>query len=202
MRQDERRGLSPSGRAAIFAFLLLVLFTGVIPIYMDMRQMPHGASAAPPAKTPSISAWAVWPATPPFRRIEPSSVTTAYGQMAVFANRSAFAQAKLEQIQQEQANGRATSVDTYHAARSVSEAAADERDALMGLVLPPEARALPAFTRAWKDAQLAAISKVRASDLLAANVSAWQPGAKAAYDEAIASARAYSRSALQQLQTL
>ncbi|MDQ2730026.1 MAG: hypothetical protein M3Y56_00060 [Armatimonadota bacterium] len=139
---------------------LLVLFVLIVPIYMDLRGMPRGKDAVPEHPV-AIAAWPLWPDS--LRKLTrsqpPPELEKLYKQMAHFANQSAYPMYMLERTIGDVKAGRATTNDLYEAARAEAHADEDERDALMGLVLPPELRSNRNVQDAWKSAQLAALAK-------------------------------------------
>lgn len=139
---------------------LLILFVLIVPIYMDLRGIPTGKDAAPEHPV-AIAAWPLWPDS--LRKLTgnqpPADLEKLYKQMAHFANQSAYPMFMLERTIGDVKAGRATTNDLYEAARAEAHADEDERDALMGLVLPPELRGNRHVQDAWRSAQLAALAK-------------------------------------------
>jgi len=175
--------------------LALILFAGVIPTVIDVEQMPRGA-AARPLHPVVIREWPAWPPARTMGASASPALTAAYKQMADFANRSLYSMQDVERVIRDIKAGRATSSDLDLAARAAEAATQDERDALMGLILLPEIRSDKNVNTAWRLAQLAALSKIKAVQALEGaepGVIQWQqPG----YLASVRTARSQTEEAL------
>ena len=159
--------------------------------------MPRGAATL--SRPISIRSWPAWPAHASDLGGAPASAPARqiYEQMAAFANRSLLPMRDLEARIADIRRGRAGANDLYQAAKAAKAATEDERDALMGLVLPPSVRSNPAMQEAWHEAQLASLAKVSALSTLVNNAGAGQPWEDPAYLKSLSEARARTETALQ-----
>jgi hypothetical protein len=199
---DHNPGGSPlPGRMAAIALLLLILFVGVIPLFMEVRSMPTGARALPQRDLKPAS-WPIWPAVLKTAAGVPAARPwqKAYSQLAAFANRSAHPMAVVERTIGDVKAGRATSNDLYLASRAAGAAAADERDALMGLILPPEMRSSANLQAAWHAAQLASLAKIAALEALENPTGSGKAWDQPAYTRALATVREETATALARMQ--
>jgi hypothetical protein len=119
-----------------------------------------------------------------------------YSQMARFANQSAVAMADVERVIADRDAGRASGNALYQASQSALHAAADERDALGGLVLPSSLRDSRDVKDAWQAAQMAALAKGKALAVLVDALPGERPWEKTAYRTAIQEVRDQTTEAL------
>lgn len=199
----ENRAITPAGRFAAFGLLLLILFAGVIPVVLDLRGVPQGRD--PDAQhPPKISSWPTWPTDLSEIRAARSTpeIAESYTQVAGFANRSAYAMRALEQTITDARAGRASPSMVYHAARAEAAAAEDERDALMGYVVPPALRSNQPLQSMLRLAQLAALAKIHTMDVLDAGASDRAPWTSSEYSKSLYVVRTTTYRALRAARSL
>ena len=146
---------------------VLVLFVLVLPIYLDLRSRPRG-----PADSNVFlqDSWTVWPATMDAMgcKTHSAELGMTYEQMARFANQSAYATMILERKIKEVNSGRSTDRSLYEAAWAAHLAVVDEKDGLLGLVVPARLKNDAHVQRALRCAQLASLAKLKAVENLQA----------------------------------